>query len=290
MDFWKILRILTTNKCNYQCIYCHNEGQEMYNESQVLSFENFKIIMKQVLKTSINEIRFSGGEPLMNIETLDMIEWIDKNTNLEIGLATNGSLINKEIVKRLSKTRILITLHLPGIGDLDYKKVTKKEWNNLKLAISLLDEHKLNYSFNYVLSPESFENLDKVLNFIGKTKKRIKLLPYIEDKFLNLSKSLIKEVNNKLDDISFEKNIEIKSGITWWKLNNGGEVKLLDTPCYSKNIKTCKNYGEVRLLPNLKLQKCIFNSENIDIGDLKNIDAVLKECWNNFNECYKGEN
>ena len=33
------MRILTTNKCNYRCIYCHNEGQEIKNQTQMLAFE-----------------------------------------------------------------------------------------------------------------------------------------------------------------------------------------------------------------------------------------------------------
>lgn len=283
------MRILTTNKCNYRCIYCHNEGQEIKTQTQMLSFENFEEIMHQVKKTSINEIRFSGGEPLMNKKTIDMIEWTDKNTNLEVGLATNGSLINEDIAKRLCKTRVLITLHLPGVGESDYKKVTQGDWNQFNETILLLDKYKIEYSFNYVLSPKSFKNLDDVLKFIEKTNKRVKLLPYIENQFLNLSEIFIKDVNEKLDKISLKKDVDVKSGITWWKLEKGGEVKLLDTPCYSKNIKTCKNYGEIRLLPNLKLQKCIFNSEIIDIEDIENLDKTLKNCWESFSRCYMGE-
>ncbi|MGL5571534.1 MAG: radical SAM protein [Cetobacterium sp.] len=289
MNFWKIMRILTTNKCNYRCIYCHNEGQEIKTQSQMLSFENFEKIMYQVKKTSINEIRFSGGEPLMNNKTIDMIEWVDKNTNLEVGLATNGSLINDEIAKRLAKTRVLITLHLPGIGESDYKEVTQGEWKQFNEVILLLDKYKVEYSFNYVLSPESFKNLDNVLKFIEKTKKRVKLLPYIENQFLNLSEILMKDVTEKLDKISLKKDVDFESGIIWWKLKTNGEVKLLNTPCYSKNIKTCKNYGEIRLLPNLKLQKCIFNSEIIDIENIEKLDEILKNCWESFSGCYMEE-
>ncbi|WP_438525894.1 radical SAM protein [Cetobacterium sp.] len=283
------MRILTTNKCNYRCIYCHNEGQEIKTQSQMLSFENFEKIMYQVKKTSINEIRFSGGEPLMNNKTIDMIEWVDKNTNLEVGLATNGSLINDEIAKRLAKTRVLITLHLPGIGESDYKEVTQGEWKQFNEVILLLDKYKVEYSFNYVLSPESFKNLDNVLKFIEKTKKRVKLLPYIENQFLNLSEILMKDVTEKLDKISLKKDVDFESGIIWWKLKTNGEVKLLNTPCYSKNIKTCKNYGEIRLLPNLKLQKCIFNSEIIDIENIEKLDEILKNCWESFSGCYMEE-
>lgn len=289
MKFWKIMRVLTTNQCNYRCSYCHNEGQEMVETPKFLKFEDFEKIMLQVIKTPINEIRFSGGEPLINKETLKMIEWVDKNTDLEVGLATNGSLIDEKTAKRLSKTRVLITLHLPGIKESDYKKVTQREWEPFEKAVSLLDKYSIDYSYNYVLSPKSFDNLDEVLKYVQNHKKRIKLLPYIEDNFLNLSEMLATKVNSKLENISFEKKVDNHSGITWWKLKNGGEVKLLDTPCYSKNIKTCKNYGEIRLLPNLKLQRCIFDLKTIEIDNLENIVDTLTKVWNNFNKCYMSE-
>lgn len=109
-DFWKILRILTTNKCNYRCLYCHNEGQEKEQCSEMLSYEDFLNIANIVEGLGFQEIRFSGGEPLVNKNTVDMIEWLDRNSNYEIGLATNSSLITEEVAQRLGKTRVLVRL------------------------------------------------------------------------------------------------------------------------------------------------------------------------------------
>ena len=39
MEFWKILRILTTNQCNYRCLYCHNEGQIKDDYKENLPFD-----------------------------------------------------------------------------------------------------------------------------------------------------------------------------------------------------------------------------------------------------------
>ena len=121
---WKILRVLTTNKCNYKCIYCHNEGQEEKNQNQNISLEQFIKYFSIALKVGIEEVRFSGGEPLVNTETLKMIEWLNGNSNVEIGLATNGSFVTEEIARKLGETRVMVTLHFPGVGENDYFRVT----------------------------------------------------------------------------------------------------------------------------------------------------------------------
>lgn len=94
---WKILRVLTTNSCNYECVYCHNEGQEQKCEQKNIGFEQFVRFYNVALKAGIEEVRFSGGEPLINIETIKMIEWLNANSGVEIGLATNGSLVAKNL-------------------------------------------------------------------------------------------------------------------------------------------------------------------------------------------------
>lgn len=293
MQTWKIFRILTTNSCNYKCLYCHNEGQELKEKSKLLSFENFVKIIKEVQKTSVQEVRFSGGEPLINKDTIKMIEWINDNTDFELGLATNASLISEELAQRLTKTRVLLTLHLPGIGSSAYKKVTQSDWDKFSSALALLDKYNLSYSFNYVLYPKSFENLDAVLTFIQEKNKRIKLLPFIESSSLNSSETLLKDLNDKFDKESSEKTIYFDEGIIWWKLKKGGEIKLLNSPCYLKSIEKCKEYGEIRLLPDLKLQNCIFDNKTIDISDFKNIKEKIEESWLELSSCYldkKNEN
>ena len=105
MSFWKILRVLTTNACNYKCVFCHNEGQDKFinSNSQFLKFEDFKIIIQSLEDTELKEVQFSGGEPFMNPETLKMIQWLNDNTNLEIGCATNTQFFTDETITALSK-------------------------------------------------------------------------------------------------------------------------------------------------------------------------------------------
>lgn len=115
-NFWNKLRILVTNKCNYRCPFCHNEGQEKEGKTDVLSLKDFVRFIEIVKEQDISELHFSGGEPFLNNSIVDMIEYVDINTAWGIGCATNLSIITDEQIQRLSKTRIKF-----NIGRVDKK-------------------------------------------------------------------------------------------------------------------------------------------------------------------------
>ena len=90
-----------------------------------------------------------------------------------------------------------------------------------------------------------------------------------------------------MDEKSIEKYDDKNAGIITWTFSNGGKVKLLDSPCYKHDINTCREYGELRLLPDLTLQKCIFDSKTISIKNLSDlkIQEMILALWVSFNKC-----
>lgn len=283
---WKILRILTTNVCNYKCVYCHNEGQ-IKAKKETITIENFIRFYNIAEQIGIQEIRFSGGEPLLNIDTINMIEWLNYNSNVEIGLATNGSFVNKNIATRLGKTRVMVTLHFPGVGEENYYTVTnKKNWHLFEECVALFDKYRVNYSFNYTLYHNTIEFLEDVINYSIKKGIKIKLLPFLDSKFSNYSSQNIDDVKQKL----FSKNCNYQyfdnEGVHIWSFLNGGVVKMIDSPCYDKNIKLCKEYGEIRLLPDLSLMNCIFGKkvQTKDLSD-QEIQNLFISLFNEMSSC-----
>lgn len=258
---WSILRVLTTNACNYRCFYCHNEGQVEKN-SERINLNQFIRIYKIAERVGINEVRFSGGEPLVNPDTLCMIEWLNQNSNVEIGLATNGSLVTEEVAQRIGKTRTMVTLHFPGVGNEKYQYVTGRNWQSFQQCVDAFDNYGVDYSFNFTLFPEIIDSLDEVIEYAISKGKRIKLLPYLDSAFHNLSESVISEIHKKLDSQENEYIYVDESGVSLWKYKNEGCVKLIDSPCYKKDIFLCRAYGEIRLLPDLSLMNCIFGNPN----------------------------
>ena len=282
---WNILRVLTTNACNYRCIYCHNEGQVEKN-SKIIDLNQFIRIYKIAEQVGINEVRFSGGEPLINPNTICMIEWLNQNSNVEIGLATNGSLVTEEIAKRLGNTRTMVTLHFPSVGNEKYHYVTGQNWQLFLQCVDAFDNFGVDYSFNFTLFPEIIDSLDKVVEYVISKGKRVKLLPYLDSSFRNLSESLIREIFTKLDLQDNEYIYVKEAGYSLWEYKNKGCVKLIDSPCYKKDIDLCKTYGEIRLLPDLSLMNCIFgNSISVSGKTDEEIYSLFIDMFESMKKC-----
>ncbi len=255
---WKILRVLTTNKCNYECVYCHNEGQEQEGQNCRITLEQFIRYYSIAVKAGIEEVRFSGGEPLVNSETITMIEWLNEHSDVEIGLATNGSLVTEELARRLGNTRVMVTLHFPGVGKEDYFNVTKRNWESFENCVRLFDKYNVDYSFNYTLYPNTILAVDNVIDYSIKKGRRVKLLPFLDSGFHNFSEKFMEPIFEKLNSRNGSVQYFSKEGFHLWTFETGGAVKIIDSPCYGKNIELCKEYGEIRLLPDLSLMNCIF--------------------------------
>lgn len=280
---WKILRILTTNACNYKCPYCHNEGQDKGKNIIELSFDDFKLIIEAALKSGIDEIRFSGGEPLTNLTTLDMIKWIDCNTDVELGVATNGSLLTDSIIEILKETRILLTIHLPSVNPTTYFRLTGGDIKKLFYNISLLDKYKIKYSFNYVYHEETYKELYNVIDYTINKRKQLKVLPFISPNYTGNVERIKNDIEQILSHYEYKFEDDYISGLTWWYINNGGVIKLVNSPCYNYDIEKCKHYSEIRLLPSLDFQRCIFD-KNVHVN--KNcVYEQLNELFNTFINC-----
>ena len=168
----------------------------------------------------------------------------------------------------------------------NYYNVTGCDIQKLKKCIELFDKYNINYSFNYVLYPNTIDNLDDVINYSINHKKRIKLLPYIERDFKKFSSEIIKQINIKMKNFECVKKYDNINGITWWTFSNDAVIKMIDSPCYSRDIHKCRNYAEIRLLPDLNLQSCIFGDYSI-LDNVDDISKKMEELWDKFNACPK---
>ncbi|HMK57132.1 MAG TPA: radical SAM protein [Dissulfurispiraceae bacterium] len=101
-----------TERCNLQCLHCYQEGQK----GEELSLSDIKKVIGEAsdmmwtweerygvkLSTSYN---ISGGEPFLRDDIFYMLEEIAW-TGADIYVLSNGTLINREIARRLADIRV----------------------------------------------------------------------------------------------------------------------------------------------------------------------------------------
>ena len=84
---WDKIRLLVTNGCNYRCPFCHNEGQKKNGHSGMMSVEPFKQLIRYIEGQELSEINFSGGEPFLHKEIVDMIVYANNHMKCDISLS-----------------------------------------------------------------------------------------------------------------------------------------------------------------------------------------------------------
>ena len=75
----KDFRISVTNKCNLNCIYCHHEGifDKIDDKEDIeLTAEEISFIIKISTKFGIENVKLTGGEPLIRKDIIEIIQKI----------------------------------------------------------------------------------------------------------------------------------------------------------------------------------------------------------------------
>lgn len=85
--------IILLEKCNFSCPYCRGLDDGIYGnrKDKMLSFDEVKNIIDIWCKNSpIENIRFSGGEPTLHPNILDIVKYAKCKGIKRIALSTNG--------------------------------------------------------------------------------------------------------------------------------------------------------------------------------------------------------
>ena len=90
------IRVSLTDRCNFDCVYCHNEGLgdtrgPMDPQEGEMSADEIVRILEVVAEFDVEKVKFTGGEPMLRED----LEEIVRRTpdELEVSLTTNGTFL-----------------------------------------------------------------------------------------------------------------------------------------------------------------------------------------------------
>jgi radical SAM protein with 4Fe4S-binding SPASM domain len=100
-----------TKVCNLKCKHCYeNAGEKMKDE---LTTEEAKKLINELVDSGVVAIAFSGGEPLMRKDFFEIARYA-KDKGLYVSIATNGTLITKDIANKLKDVVDYVEISLDG--------------------------------------------------------------------------------------------------------------------------------------------------------------------------------
>lgn len=269
------LRLILTNKCNFNCTFCHSDQVHSKHES-CLNAEDYGFLAKTAKSIGIDHVVLTGGEPLSRMDINDIIEELYK-CGVHLKITTNGSLLSKIKMPQFING-LNISLHSTDL--MCHKKITGQNFAlpNIIENIERIKNYKnISKKINVVALKTltvSQQNLKSLLNFCVNYNSDLKIIELLDNQ--NPEFIEIEKVNDILSSMGFKVTNVIGRNIY---LSNT-KTKVILQKCFcqfakDQNMpgKLCHQQNDLFVLPSGQISCCRLKNDVIDIlQDIKNRD------------------
>lgn len=155
-----------TYRCNNSCLHCYSKSPR---ETEELTTEQWKEVLRIIKGLGIPQVTFTGGEPTLRH---DLVELVSETQRLGIvsGVVTNGTLLDEELSGKLAEAGmdyIQITLEssVPSVHD----SVTGVEgsWERTVEGIRNAVKTGVYVSVNSTLMRANYETIKDTIKFVA---------------------------------------------------------------------------------------------------------------------------
>lgn len=199
----KTLRIQLTEECNFNCVYCCNEGTK--NEFSILKNRNLEAFIRAAYDVlGIKRVKFTGGEPLEYDEDLcKLLRNVDR-PEIQYSIVTNATNYSKcrKLLDEFPNIEITISLPVPpSEKKIDsFKQITgaineRHAFRNVINCIENLLETRSAFKINYVLCKNMNTSSDYIKDMIRYAQQH----PQLQLRFLE---TIVNSTNNKNNRMS----------------------------------------------------------------------------------------
>jgi len=150
-----LITVEITNRCNYKCPYCYNQGDpNNYDFFSVHDGSEWLNAFRSKFEGRDLELYFTGGEVFVYKDFLEFLPKISNEPNVKwIQIDTNGSLTSKYLsILDPQKVSLMMTFHPTQVSLDKFIEEAQK-----------LQEHGVLKMVNYVAYPFEIETLNKYL-------------------------------------------------------------------------------------------------------------------------------
>jgi cyclic pyranopterin phosphate synthase len=277
-----IMRISITHDCNFECFFCHMEGEDPYSK-EYLTPEEIGIVAEAASRLGVKRFKITGGEPTLRRDLPEIIEEIRRRAGAEdISMTTNGVLLEM-LAKKLRDAgldRVNISLHSVDL-DKFYKITGARLLDRVLRGIdSAINAGYKQVKINMVIL-KNF-NEDDVWKLIEIVREKNIVLQLIElhpvgegRKVFSRYHTFLDELENELAKIARMRIRRELHNRPIYYLDGGGAVEIVRPV---KNPLFCAACTRIRLTADGYLKPCLVRSDNlVPIRNILRMDISREE-------------
>lgn len=297
------LRISLTEKCNLRCLYCMPpDGIDLTPQNHLLSTTEVQQLINLFINAGINKIRFTGGEPLIRNDIVDIIRYANQYKNIQqlhtIGITTNGIVLQRKLNDLIDAGVTHINLSLDTLQANKFEQITRRNgfkhvFNALRACIDKLNINtgatdKLHGLQQLKLNTVIMRNINdnEILDFVELTRNlpiEIRFIEYMpfdgnqwnDNKFVSYKDmlSIIRSKYNNIQQDILENNHTSK---TWSVPGHIGKIGFIT----SMSHNFCSTCNRLRITADGQLKVCLFDNNEVSLRDVLRSDDKLYNGYN----------
>ncbi|MFQ5975544.1 MAG: GTP 3',8-cyclase MoaA [Candidatus Hydrothermarchaeales archaeon] len=261
------LRISITSRCNFDCLYCHQEGIPKDNNSE-MNVQEIEKIVEMCADYGVRRVKVTGGEPLLRNDVCDIFDVISSTRGIkDVSMTTNGFLLDEHAKDLKDAGLDRVNVSLDSIRPEVFSKLTKgtldRVISGIKKAIAVdLNPVKLNMVAMKGVNTDEIKDMIKFASETGAILQLIGLMEneYSKDffkKYFYDLKPLEEEFEREATDVYVRKFMQ---GRTKYILDRGTEVEVV-FPMHNTNF--CANCTRMRITADGKFKPCLMRQDNL---------------------------
>ncbi len=277
------LRVSLLDACNLKCFYCMPQ-KSVFNRKDSICSKQIIRLVKTLTSNGIDEVRITGGEPLIHPDIDFIVEEIGKVKLKKFGLTTNAIGLTKHLDTLLKNNCKYINISLDALDRKSFETITKQDkFDEVKGSIIEAKKRGAHVKLNTVLLRTlNFSQIIPLIEFAAEYDIEIRFLELMkigaaleqhDKEFVSADEAIkeiskhftLKEMPMPIDSTSFNYTIdELNSNIGF---------------IASETQHFCKTCSRLRLDSYGNLRPCLMLQSGINLAkmDEETIAKAMKE-------------
>ncbi len=266
----KSIRVSITERCNLRCFYCHREG-EWHRHRVEMKPEEIERILKIARELGIRKVKFTGGEPLVREDVVEIVRRASGLMDKDVSMTTNGTML-KEYAKELRDAGLMrVNVSLDTLNPEKYRRITGFDalydvLDGIKEAVKYLSPVKLNFVLLKGINDDEVESMIRFSADYGTILQIIELEAPVEKehteffrKYHLSPKFIERHLENLAEDVLYNELHRRRRYI----FNIGGKRAEVEIVRPMHNSEFCMNCTRIRLTSDGKLKPCLLRDDNL---------------------------
>ncbi|MEW6222788.1 MAG: GTP 3',8-cyclase MoaA [Candidatus Hadarchaeota archaeon] len=280
----KGLRVSITERCNFNCFYCHKEGCPP-SASEMTPSEIGSII-RVAADFGVEKVKITGGEPLVRGDVVDVVSAVSVPGIKDVSMTTNGAML-ADIAHELAEAGLhRVNISLDTLDQANFSKITGDGSLSSVLAgvdaalEAGLNPVKLNMVVLAGVNDGEVERMIAYASERGAILQLIELIDLNGMEFSTYHKGL-SGVEQKLRSMAVGINTRRSMQARKKYILPAGEVELV---CPMHNTEFCSHCTRLRLTADGRLKPCLMRNDNlVDVisfvrkGDTDGVHEAFRE-------------